>query len=302
MEGAGLIMLNRLLLLPIALVVWGHDMACGHGETVLSEVVSEQAALTHQTLSESTSYVAALKAARQQAGMLLVSIEPEPATTATDPVACYLARADVRSRFATSSTPWVFCRLGMEDGGTQLLASSALRELRQGPGVFVVDQAHDEWLGRVVSVLPRTAGKYYQFSLDDLGLLADLPAGSLTQRSMILAVRRHHEAPQSTCGRCDRRLAEAAAAHSAHQARLQVQGHHGWATRSRQLATSGGASEVCAESWPDQDLLDSCVDCVACWRQSSGHWQAVSGRQTAFGYDIRRSSNSIWYATGIFIR
>ena len=235
--------------------------------------------------------------------MLLVSIEPGPVTATTDPVACYLTRNDVQSHFAKSATPWIFCRLGMKEGGEQLVASPALGELRKGSGVFVVDQSHVDWLGRVVSILPRKPGKYYQFKLDDLALLADLPAGSLTQRSLTLAIRRHHEAPQSTCGRCDLTLSNAAAAHSAHQARLQVQGHHGWAKRSQQLTSSDGtASEVCAESWPGQDLLDSCVDCVHCWRQSTGHWQAVSSSQTAFGYDIRRGKNGIWYATGIFIR
>jgi hypothetical protein len=39
---------------------------------------------------------------------------------------------------------------------------------------------------------------------------------------------------------------------------------------------------------------------VASWRQSSGHWRAVSGGHAANGYDIRRGSNSNWYATGIF--
>jgi hypothetical protein len=59
---------------------------------------------------------------------------------------------------------------------------------------------------------------------------------------------------------------------------------------------------VCAESWENQDLLDSCVDCVASWRQSSGHWNAVRSPQSAYGYDIRRGPNGIWYATGIFLR
>ena len=58
--------------------------------------------------------------------------------------------------------------------------------------------------------------------------------------------------------------------------------------------------EVVAESWPDQDLMDSCVDCVASWRQSEGHWNAVKAKQVSYGYDIREGSNGIWYATGIF--
>jgi hypothetical protein len=59
---------------------------------------------------------------------------------------------------------------------------------------------------------------------------------------------------------------------------------------------------VVAESWPGQELVEACVDCVHSWRQSSGHWSAVQGRQRAFGYDIRRGFNGIWYATGIFGR
>lgn len=248
-------------------------------------------------------YAAALEVAQSTNAMLLVSIEPEAATSDADPVARQLASPALRRRYIVGGQPWVFCRLGLDAGGRELIRSVALAALRQGPGIFVVDQAHDRWRGRVVSVLPRTAGKYYRFSVDDLTLLPDLPAGSLTQRSLILAVRRHPENPQSTCGHCDPTLTAAAAAHSARQARLKRQGHHGWETRSKQLAAGrGNASEVCAESWPHQDLLDSCVDCVACWRHSSGHWQAVSSPQSAYGYDLRRGNNGIWYATGIFIR
>jgi hypothetical protein len=115
---------------------------------------------------------------------------------------------------------------------------------------------------------------------------------------MILAVRLHPENPRSTEGFCDPGLCGEAESHSAHQARIRRQGHHGWETRSQRLG--GAAAEVCAESWENQDLLDSCVDCVASWRQSPGHWRGVSGSHSAYGYDIRRGSNGIWYATGIF--
>ena len=60
--------------------------------------------------------------------------------------------------------------------------------------------------------------------------------------------------------------------------------------------------EVVAESWPNQNLIDSCVDCVHSWRQSPGHWSAVQARQASYGYDIRRGGNGIWYATGIFAK
>ena len=244
-------------------------------------------------------YAAATEAARQSQAMLLVSVEPTPGNPA-DMAGQHLDSPDVQQRFATSGTPWVFCRVSMQDAGAGLVGNPGLVEMRRGPGIFVVDYAHGEFTGRVVSILPRTPGKYYRFSTSHLDALASLPAGSLTQRSLILAVRIHPENPQSTQGTCDTRLCQEAAAHSAHQAKIRTQGHHNWQTRSQRIGS--GASEVCAESWENQDLLDSCIDCVASWRQSAGHWNAVRGPQAAYGYDIRRGSNGIWYATGIFMR
>jgi hypothetical protein len=235
-------------------------------------------------------YAAATEAARAVGAMLLVSVEPHGGESPLD-------RPGVEERFAASGTPWVFCRPDPSAAAT-LAADPGLVEMRGGAGVFVVDHAHDIWRGRIVSVLPKTPGKYYRFDASHLDELASLPEGSLTQRSMILAVRLHPERPRSTEGACDPGLCTEAEAHSAHQARIRRQGHHGWDVRSQRLG--GAAAEVCAQSWENQDLLDSCVDCVASWRQSSGHWRAVSGSHAAYGYDIRRGGDGIWYATGIF--
>jgi hypothetical protein len=241
-------------------------------------------------------YAAATAAARDSAAMLLVSIEPQ-AGDPTDAAGSRLEQPDVQERFAGGGTPWIFCRLALHDAAS-FMGDPGLVEMRGGPGLFVVDHAHDAWRGRIVSILPRTPGKYYRFAPDHIDELATLPAASLTQRSLILAVRIHPEHPRSTEGACDPALCQEAEAHSAHQARIRRQGHHGWDNRARRIG--GAAAEVCAESWEHQDLLDSCVDCVASWRQSAGHWRAVSGSHSAYGYDIRRGSNGIWYATGIF--
>jgi len=250
-------------------------------------------------------YAAATEAARQTQAMLLVSVEPAGGDPA-DAAGQWLERPDVQQRFAASGTPWVFCRLGLHDAGAGLVGDPSLREMRRGAGVFVVDHTPGAYNGRIVSILPRTAGKYYSFSPSHIDELPSLPNGSLTQRSLILAVRIHPEHPQSTQGSFDPTLAEAATSHSEHQARIGRQGHHDWQSRSQALAgrVGGGGypQEVCAESWENQDLLDSCVDCVASWRQSSGHWSAVKSPQSSYGYDIRRGPNGIWYATGIFVK
>jgi hypothetical protein len=278
------------------------------GPVLVADTITDSPAMNAVPIT--THYGAATELARQQQAMLLVSVEPAGGDP-TDAAGQWLERADVQERFAASGTPWVFCRIGIDDPSAtdgpqpRLIDHPSLAELRHGPGIFVVDHAHDEegLAGRIVSILPRRPGKYYRFDPAHIDELASLPAGTLTQRSLILAVRIHPERPHSVQGVRDPVLAREAAAHSEHQARIRRQGHHDWQTRSQRihgLVPGGYPTEVCAESWEDQDLLDSCVDCVASWRQSSGHWNAVKSPQAAYGYDIRRGANGIWYATGIF--
>ena len=138
-------------------------------------------------------------------------------------------------------------------------------------------------------------------------MLMDLPPGSVTQRTMVFAVRIHPEKPASTLGEADPVLYDEAASHSQYQAQIRVQGHQQWESRFHRIisrlfgrGTPGTPCEVVAESWPNENLVDSCVDCVASWRQSSGHWSAVRAQHASYGYDIQRGSNGIWYATGIF--
>jgi hypothetical protein len=187
----------------------------------------------------------------------------------------------------------------------RLVDHSAFGHLSGRTGIAIIDLKHTgtPHYGKVVTALPFSRGKYYRWRTSHLNVALGLPPGTITQRTMIWAVRIHPEAPASTAGRCHRALAEAAKKHSEYQARIQVQGHHRWETRFHQVRSGTSAreaSEVVAESWPDQNLIDSCIDCVASWRYSPGHWRAVRGRQRLFGYDIRRGRNGIWYGTGIF--
>jgi hypothetical protein len=126
----------------------------------------------------------------------------------------------------------------------------------------------------------------------------------LTQRTLILAVRIHPEGPSSTDGVFLTTLAKESESHARHQAQINLQGHHNWESRfhriSARLPGGHSAQEVCAESWPRMGLIAAALDCVHSWRQSSGHWSAVLSRHSYFGYDMKRGSNGVWYATGIF--
>jgi hypothetical protein len=188
----------------------------------------------------------------------------------------------------------------------RLLDHPAFAEMLGRQGVAIIDLAHvrAEYYGHVVSTFAFTPGKFYR--KEALSIILDLPPGTLTQRTMIYAVRIHPEAPKSTQGQFHTVLADEAKSHSTYQAAIHVQGHHSWDTRFQRISYKLGGhalpQEVVAESWPNENLVEACVDCVHSWRQSPGHWGAVRSRHSVFGYDIKRGRNGIWYATGIFGR
>ena len=135
-------------------------------------------------------------------------------------------------------------------------------------------------------------------------LCCSICRGSLTQRTLIFAVRTHPERPASATGHFSYVLARESESHAWHQAHITLQGHHNWNSRFHSINAElpGGllAKEVCAESWPGQNLLEAAEECVHSWRQSSGHWDAVRSEHVLFAYDMKRGANGIWYAAGIF--
>lgn len=183
-----------------------------------------------------------------------------------------------------------------------LLDHASFAEMKHSPGLAILDMdVTSPHYREVVSVYPFTREP---ISVDKLAVLLDLPRGSLTQRTLIFAVRTHPEQPASTAGHFSQILAQRTESHAWHQASITLQGHHNWDSRFHAINAElpGGllAREVCAESWPGQNLLEAAEECVHSWRQSSGHWEAVRSRHVLFAYDMKRGRNGVWYATGIF--
>lgn len=195
-------------------------------------------------------------------------------------------------------------KVNLDGTETVLLRHTSFSEMVGLPGIAIIDFSGLDapYYGQVVSTFPFLHGKAY--TPGQMNVILNLPPGKLTQRTLIYAVRTHPDAPQSTSGKLDLYLASEAESHSTYQARIGLQGHQTWETRFQRInrRLKGGllATEVCAESWPGENLLEAAIDCVQCWRQSSGHWRSVKTAHPVFGYDIRRGSNGIWYATGIF--
>jgi hypothetical protein len=191
------------------------------------------------------------------------------------------------------------------DGQPQtVLKQEAFREMLGRPGVAIVDYANagENHFATVVSVFPLTQSLRY--TPQQVVTMLTLPPGTLTQRTLIFAVKTHPERPASANGDLLPRLREEAESHSNYQAAIRRQGHHRWETRfhrvNAQLPAGLTASEVCAESWPGQNLVEAAIECVRCWRSSSGHWRAVRTPQNCYGYDMKRGGNGVWYATGVF--
>jgi hypothetical protein len=263
---------------------------------------------TEVGLSESwqSDYYAAYAAARADNKCLLIWFHPDQLQAEDEKFAQYFDG----EQLAKALEPFVLLKLPqsskVEIGGKSvcLLEHASFRELLKQPGLAIIDlrDKQSEHYGNVVSVYPFRSGK----PLDQarLRVLLELPAGTLTQRTLIFAVRTHPESPQSTQGVFDPLLASETQKHSVHQARIHLQGHHNWERRfqliSAKLPDRLLAQEVCAESWPGQNLVEAAEECVHSWRQSSGHWSAVSSRHPRFGYDMKRGKNGVWYATGIF--
>lgn len=189
---------------------------------------------------------------------------------------------------------------------TRVLNHGAFSYMYGNAGIAIIDYTNNDpsQYGQVVSQFNFRSAQGR--TLQETEVILTLPPGSLTQRTLIYAVRMHPEKPSSTKGIFRRLLAFETFRHSRNQANMQLQGHHQWESRFQQIKAQlpGGLvpTEVCAESWPGQRLEDAAVECVRSWRHSSGHWSAVSDTNVYYGYDMKRGRNGIWYATGIFAR
>ena len=279
--------------------------------TLLASALSgSEASLGADSLKWHADYGSAYAAAKQQKKMLLIHFAAKKddkfdqefqATIATPEI------AELLQTFTLVRLPVAY-EVTIDGEAMGLLGHPAFAALGENAGLALIDLRDEEsdHYGHTVSAVPFQQIGYYApspASVSAVRTLLHLPAGSITQRSMIYAVRLHPEKPASTNGSAEPYLFSEAAGHSAYMARTGVQGHQGFDSRFQRIVSKlgmGGAKEVCAESWPGEAMLPACFSCVHSWRQSQGHWEGVSGTHSAYGYDIRRGASGIWYATGLF--
>lgn len=256
-------------------------------------------------------YRAALQEAKTAQGMVLVWFVDAANSAQQEQLCSVLARCltgSAAAKFVPVRLPIDVAapaEAAVSEPTRRLLDHAAFAELQGGAGIAIIDMSDETSpdFHHVVSVYPLSHGP---LSERQLTAMLELPSGSLTQRTLIWAVRTHDDAPKSASGEASPLLLEEAAAHSRYQSSIDYQGHHRWEERfhsiNGRLPPDLVAQEVCAESWPGQDLISAARECVASWRKSSGHWEAVRTPHPQFGYDMQRGARGIWYATGIFAR
>jgi hypothetical protein len=93
--------------------------------------------------------------------------------------------------------------------------------------------------------------------------------------------------------------------HAEYQAIKATQGHQLWDERVKDLYVAlpkyGEFTEVCAESWPDQTIEDAAAEMYNSWRQSPGHWSAVTGANAGWGAAMAFCARRrVWYACAVF--
>ena len=134
-------------------------------------------------------------------------------------------------------------------------------------------------------------------------MILTLPPGTLTQRTLIYAVRIHPDHPASTDGELLPELLEEAESHAQYQADVRVQGHHFWDSRFRRILSRlpGGGSprEVCAESWGRREPGRSGHRVRPLLAAFVRPLERRAAASRFFGYDMKRGANGVWYATGI---
>lgn len=252
-----------------------------------------------------TDYSAAVQQAKEQRRMLLILFQRPGDNSefqAFEKYSLPMVSEQHLEHFVWAKLPTsVTIQVGGKD--TRVLSHQAFTYMYGQQGIAILDFANPgtRHYGYVVSQFPFKPRRYY--TPREFSEVLNLPAGTLTQRTMIYAVRTYPDHPQSAVGQLSPVLASEAESHSRHQASITLQGHHSWDSRFHRInASLGGmvSTEVVAESWPGEQLVDAAIECVHSWRQSPGHWSAVRKRHRVFGFDIKPGRNGIWYATGIF--
>ena len=177
-------------------------------------------------------YGDAITAASQQNKMLLIYFHD---SSSDSPCKRFRGRRSMIHKCKLSCGTMYACgpidaKITVQGKQVVLIEHAAFQDMLGRPGIAIVDYRSNGALrGCAVSEFPLTETLWY--TPEQMAVILTLPPGTLTQRTMIYAVRIHPEHPASTDGKPNPTLLEEAESHSQYQADIRVQGHHFWGTR-----------------------------------------------------------------------
>ena len=186
-----------------------------------------------------------------------------------------------------------------------LLSLPGFEHMLEHPGLIVIDFAsRDEpYYGQLTGILPFLRGECPTAKQTETFLT--LPPGTLTQRTLVYAVRVHPDQPLSSEGEALPIVVQKATEHALYQAERGILGHQNFSVRSSQVKDvigTGNPSEICAQSRSGESLFEGAIGCMRAWRYSSSHWSIARKSHRYYGYDMVQSDrNGCWYAVGFFM-
>ncbi|MAT16373.1 MAG: hypothetical protein CMJ46_14010 [Planctomyces sp.] len=248
-----------------------------------------------------TDYVAAYKEANRNKQELLICFEhqsPEQQTRFEQNVLSSAAFKEELGGFVRAILP---LNAAVPGENQTLLWHPSFQYMYKQAGIAILDLTDETspLHGQLVTAHPFRSG--HTCSADELQTLLTLPSGTITQRTLIYALKRHPEQPQSVNSTVHPYLLHMSNVNSNTMARLNQVGHHNWSSRFQQInGAVGGLSSEVAVSGNGYTLLDIANDCIRTWRSSAGHWNSMRQRHRYYGYDMVQGSNGTWYATGVF--
>ena len=276
----------------------------GQVEPPAGERPSAEPATTVGTLTWHQDYQTAYQQATKQRRQLLVvfrdTVDPESINSLNN-----------GSAVPGLATPLdAFVRLVMpanttipgQSGGTLLLEHRAFRHLNLQPGIAVVDLTDPEsaWYGRVVSALPQSpAGR---FSPDVVKTLLDLPYGTVTHRSVLLALRTANPESRLAARESADILDQLADRNCRFMAQYGQAGAFEPTSRRAAIAAEFGETAQVRELFfaadDSRSIQDAAVMAVESWLSNPDSINTLNGPVDAYGVEMFQAPDSKrWFAT-----
>ncbi|MGD0383519.1 MAG: thioredoxin family protein, partial [Thermoguttaceae bacterium] len=210
----GAFMASGLLLVGFSMCVCSQEIEPFHTDGLVDH--SEKASDDTTSINWHDDYARAVRIAEKQGKMLVIYFR-DPGNRDCDRFKSEtLDDPTVRSKlqdYVCLQAP-LDASIIVDGKKTVLLEHEAFKEMLGKPGVAIIDyrQPDSQVYGTVISTFPITGSLWY--TPEKMAVILDLPPGTLTQRTLIYAVRTHPDKPASADGELSPYLLEETRNHS----------------------------------------------------------------------------------------